>query len=308
VHITQYSPNPKSKISQPSRFKASKVSFSTLTQLQGKFLNRIILPRPAITHHLTTVYPTQIRHPIQARPFRLLLTPTREFFPTQNRINNITKMKNIHPNRPTIHIRIQRKQRTIRNINHPQLQLLRQQKNPQSDVENQRPVFMTSRNTICSLQGPFPSLRHRGRRFTRNTITQRALGVVFKQDPVAGALDAVGDAGDAAESLVDFLLRFQMFEVQVVVAVCFDDDPVFLAIRERPKSRAIFRTWLLSPCRITKPSLPLPMSLLASTRLPSNEDYAVSSPPWRPTGHYNSRFASVERKDLEQEDEDEEGK
>jgi hypothetical protein len=116
VHITQYSPNPKSKISQPSRCKGSKVSSSTLTQLHGKFLNRIILSRPAITYHLTTVHPTQIRHPIQARPFRLLLTPTRELFPTQNRINNITKMKHIHPNRPTIHIRIQRKQRTIRKI------------------------------------------------------------------------------------------------------------------------------------------------------------------------------------------------
>lgn len=94
---------------------------------------------------------------------------------------------------------------------------------------------MTSRNTICSLQGPIPPLRHRRRQVAaRDAIAQRAFGIVFEQDPVAGALDAVGCSWHAAQSFVDFFLRFQMFEVEVVVAVCFDDDPVSLRTSEEP--------------------------------------------------------------------------
>jgi hypothetical protein len=79
---------------------------STLAQLERKLLNTNILHQPSITYHLTAVHPAHIRHPIQARPLSLLLAPARKLPPSQNRVNDISKMQNIHLDCQTIHIRL----------------------------------------------------------------------------------------------------------------------------------------------------------------------------------------------------------
>ena len=58
--------------------------------------------------------------------------------------------------------------------------------------------------------------------FARDVISQRAFGIVFKQNPVAVALDAIGYPRHAAQAGVDFFFGGEVLEVEGVVWVWFN--------------------------------------------------------------------------------------
>jgi hypothetical protein len=115
-------------------------SLCVSTYLQRKISGASISLGPAIVYNLSVIGPTDIRHLIQVGPFGLL-TAMREFPPSQDRVDDIGQIEQIHPGRAAAHIcssdvRTRRKWRAVRKVNHPQLEIVCVEEVAQGDVEN----------------------------------------------------------------------------------------------------------------------------------------------------------------------------
>lgn len=166
---------------------------------------------------------------------------------------------------------------------------------------------MTSRNALCSLQGPFPSLRHRRRRihqkYNHPTSPWGSIRAGSRCWCTRCSWRCRGRRGVSRRfpSPLPDVSRCRSLSPSASTTIPFR----FLANVRR--AGGIFRTWLLlSPCRITKP-FAAAADEFACVNAAAVERGLCCFIAAMATGHCNSRFASVERQDSEQEDEDEEG-